>query len=220
MPLDRSLTIALLISLFFHLTIFLPFPHLKKTKIEKEAVILKTTYLMPKKNVSQTTDIKQRAKTKVIKQAKTKIIKAKTTANSQDKVKIVKLNDKFEKKIMKATSTGNTETKIKIPADLPKEQKQLYLNYYQSIREKIRKFVEKNYSHFIARGEVHLYFVLLSNGDIEEIKIIQEKSTGNRLLKNIAKRSIQQAAPFSHFPEKLKQSQLSFNVIISFELED
>jgi TonB family protein len=217
---DKSLTIALLISLFFHVTIFLPFPHLRKSKIKKELPALKITYPIPKKNVSQKADIKQKIETKVIKQEKIKITKAKTKINNQDKVKIVKINDKLEKEIVKVPPAGSAETKIKIPPDLPEEQEQLYLSYYQSIREKIRKFVEKNYPRFIARGEVHLYFVLLSNGNIKEIKIVQEKSSRNRLLKNIAKRSIQQATPFSHFPEELRQSQLSFNVIISFELED
>ncbi|MBN2097131.1 MAG: hypothetical protein JW714_01485, partial [Candidatus Omnitrophica bacterium] len=59
-----------------------------------------------------------------------------------------------------------------------------------------------------------------SDGSVKEVKIIEEDSSPNRLLKGIAQRSLLQAAPFLPFPEGLSQKQLSFNVMVSFELEN
>jgi len=50
--------------------------------------------------------------------------------------------------------------------------------------------------------------------------VVEERSTPNRLLKEIAKKSLRRASLFASFPEGLGQAQLSFNVIISFELEE
>ncbi|MFC1631153.1 energy transducer TonB [Candidatus Omnitrophota bacterium] len=111
------------------------------------------------------------------------------------------------------------KTQILIPEDLPKEQEALYLDYYQSIRQKIRQFVIRNYPRYIDRGEVCLYFVLLPNGKLDQIRVLSERSCENTQLQQIAEKSVRQAAPFIAFPQQLDQPQLSFNVVISFEVE-
>ena len=93
-----------------------------------------------------------------------------------------------------------------------------YLNYYQTIREKIKRAAYQNYTRLV-NGEVYLSFIILSNGQLKDARIIEEKSTPHTYLKEIAKKSIYDASPFLNFPKDLKYSVLSFNVIISFEVE-
>lgn len=196
---DKSLGIALLISIIFHTIIFLPLPRFESRSMQKDTPELKVTYLVYKKDFLNTSNLR-------------KITRSLIAAQQAKKKNGAAIND--------TEKTKGIAEKIEIPPELPRDKENLYLNYYESIREKIRRFVINNYPHYIACGEVYLYFVLLSNGKLKELKIVEEKSSQNKMLKKIAKRSVVQASPFPAFPEDLQQSQLSFNVIISFELED
>lgn len=215
MLLDNSMRAALLISMIFHAIIFLPFPQFKRGLIKEPSPALKITYLVPKKAPPKETSLREEPVTKVTKQVKSEIPEVKIKPDSS-----YKAEDKPIKKTVSVAKPVGKDIKIEIPPELPKEKEALYLNYYQSIREKIRRLVLKNYPQFIACGEVCLYFVLLPEGRLKEIKVVEQRSSQNGLLKEIAKKSVQQAAPFASFPEDLSQPQLSFNVIISFELEN
>ena len=103
-------------------------------------------------------------------------------------------------------------------ADTEKNNNPLYLNYYQLIREKIRRAAYQNYNRDAA-GEVYLSFVISQEGTIKEVRIMDEKSSTNAYLKQIALQSVQDASPFPSFPKELDYPQLSFNVVVSFELE-
>ncbi|MBU3933405.1 MAG: energy transducer TonB [Candidatus Omnitrophica bacterium] len=202
MLLDKPLRIALLVSTIFHTAIFLPLPCFSNFPIQKSRPALKITYLAPKKVSCAKTPVKEKPAGEILQQAKRKNVSVEFKADERAKQK-----SKFVEK-------------IEIPPQLPKEKEALYLDYYQSIREKIRRFVLESYPRFIACGEVCLYFVLLPDGKLKEIKVVEGSSSHNQLLKEIARISVREAAPFSPFPEDLNQAQLSFNVIISFELEN
>ena len=104
------------------------------------------------------------------------------------------------------------------PVDLEKINNPTYVTYYQLVREKIRRAAYQNYS----RGEtgvVYLAFVISTNGILRDVRLIEEKSSVNYYLRETALRSIRDASPFPAFPKELDYPQLSFNVIISFELE-
>ena len=60
---------------------------------------------------------------------------------------------------------------------------------------------------------------ITTSGQIKDAKINEEKSSTHSYLKEIAKKSIYDASPFPNFPKDLDFSELSFNVIISFEVE-
>lgn len=102
--------------------------------------------------------------------------------------------------------------------DSDKTNNPLYLSYYQLIREKIRRAAYQNYNRD-ASGEVYLSFVISQEGGIKDVRIIDEKSSTNPYLKRIALESVQDASPFPNFPKELDYPQLSFNVVVSFELE-
>jgi len=93
-----------------------------------------------------------------------------------------------------------------------------YIAHSQIVREKIKRALYQNYSR-METGQVYLTFVLTREGFMKNIRIVEEKSTGTKYLKEIALKSISDAAPFPNFPKELDYDQLTFNVIVSFEIE-
>lgn len=108
--------------------------------------------------------------------------------------------------------------------DLPKNP--LYLKYYEATRGKIRRYAYYNVAERLVpdqgraySGEVCLYFTILSDGNLKELRVVEDKSTQDNHLKEIAMRSIKDASPFPVIPKELDYPELSFIIIISFELE-
>jgi TonB family protein len=109
--------------------------------------------------------------------------------------------------------------RISIPAlGVEKINNPTYLNYYQIIREKIKRQAYRNYTR-IETGEVYLSFIVSSDGALQEIRLIEEKSSQSTYLKQTAILSVKDAAPFPVFPKTLDYPRLSFNAVISFEVE-
>jgi len=104
------------------------------------------------------------------------------------------------------------------PLDLDKINNPSYISYYQIVREKIRRAAYQNYTH-TETGEVYLTFVITSQGNVKGVRLVDEKSRGADYLRQIALRSVQDASPFPDFPKELDYSNLTFNVVISFEIE-
>lgn len=105
------------------------------------------------------------------------------------------------------------------PVKSEKMKNPVYNNYYQIVREKIRSRAYNLYSQF-ETGDVYLTFVVTSDGRLKEVKLIEEKSPAGGYLKEIAIRSIRDSSPFPAFPGSLQFPELSFNVVISFEVND
>jgi TonB family protein len=93
-----------------------------------------------------------------------------------------------------------------------------YISYYQIVREKIRRSAYQNFTHN-ETGEVYISFIISNDGMINDVRLVEEKSTANDYLKDIALSSVKDASPFPNFPKELDYPQLSFNIIISFEIE-
>lgn len=96
-----------------------------------------------------------------------------------------------------------------------------YLSYTQNIRQRIkqRAYYYADYPDFQS-GDVYLTFVLSSTGVLQGVKVISEKTHASAYLQEIGVRSIEESAPFPPFPEDLRYPELTFNVIISFELTE
>jgi len=96
-----------------------------------------------------------------------------------------------------------------------------YLTYHEQVRDKIRNraYFYVDSPRFEA-GEVYLTFVLSSDGELKDVQIIHERSRANAFLKSVGLRSIKESAPFPPFPKDLKYPDLTFNVVISFEVGD
>lgn len=95
-----------------------------------------------------------------------------------------------------------------------------YANYQNSIRNKIRNRAYLYVEHPEFRtGEVYLTFVIASDGSLRDMKIIDDKTRANNYLRGVVVRSMKEASPFPPFPQDLNYPELSFNVVISFEVE-
>jgi TonB family protein len=104
------------------------------------------------------------------------------------------------------------------PIELNKINSPAYISYSQITREKIKRCAYQYYTSQDT-GEVFLSFVISADGSLIDAKIIEDKSTPNAYLKEIAVKSLKGAAKFPVFPKDLDYPELSFNVIISFQAE-
>ena len=96
-----------------------------------------------------------------------------------------------------------------------------YLNYHDRVRSRIRDraYFFVDHPDFRA-GKVYLTFVLKSDGSLKAVQIIKEKTQANDFLCSIGLRSIKESAPFPPFPPDLSYPELSFNIVISFEVDE
>lgn len=125
----------------------------------------------------------------------------------------------FARSVLSKPDIIAVKKKITLPAlDLDKPDSPSYINYYQLVREKIKRTAYQNYAR-IEIGEVYLSFVVSADGYIRDMHIVDGKSSYSPYLRQIALNSINDASPFPKFPEDLDYPQLSFNVVISFEAE-
>ena len=104
------------------------------------------------------------------------------------------------------------------PVNLEKINNPSYISYYQIVREKIRRAAYQNYTRSEV-GDVYLSFLILAQGSLKTVRLVEEKSSPSPYLREIALRSIKEASPFPNFPKELDYPELSFNVVISFEIE-
>ena len=95
----------------------------------------------------------------------------------------------------------------------------VYLHYYEIIRDKVKDRAYLNYAG-TDTGEVYLTFVLTSDGSLKEIRLIEEKTSASKYLKNISLKSIRDSCPFPSFLHDLKYPELSFSVLIKFEAKN
>lgn len=142
--------------------------------------------------------------------------------------KEVKDISKFSKKVSldkKRTPKIKTfDPERKMSVDLIRSEKitnPRYISYNQTIWQRIRN---KAYSYFdredFEEGQVYLTFIINSLGELEAIKIIEEKTFADEYLRSIGMRSVKDSAPFPPFPKDLTYPQLTFNVVISFKDKD
>jgi outer membrane biosynthesis protein TonB len=109
--------------------------------------------------------------------------------------------------------------KVSLPAvDLAKIDNPSYISYYQIVREKIRRSAYQNYSSN-ETGEAYITFIISEGGLLKDVHLVEEKSSASENLREIALTSVINASPFPRFPKELDYPQLSFNVVISFEVE-
>jgi TonB family protein len=111
--------------------------------------------------------------------------------------------------------------KISLPPidmDKTKINNPSYISYYQLVREKIRRSAYQNYTK-TETGETYLSFIISRDGSLEDAHVIEERSNQNPYLQATALKSVRESAPFPAFPKDLDYPRLSFNVVISFEVE-
>ncbi len=105
-----------------------------------------------------------------------------------------------------------------LPLGTEKSNNPSYISYYQIVREKIKRCAYQNYTR-TEMGEVYLTFVITNQGYVSQERMVPEKSVPSRYLQETALRSVRDASPFPAFPKELDYPQLTFNVVVSFEVE-
>ncbi len=207
----KDFSLALIISLICHSLLFFLFQEFLLNNKILHYNNLEVTYLLsPPKNslctsIHETKDID---KTQGIISKPYEINRLTVDKFSQPEVKTSSY--KTEKVLnKKAEVKPLVDTGIKItPA---------YITYYQLLRAKIKRYVE--YPNFSINGQVYLDFTLGSNGKLKMIKINEEMSSSNVILRTAALESIKKATPFPPFPDELNQDEATFKIIISFQNE-
>ncbi|MGE5307676.1 MAG: energy transducer TonB [Deltaproteobacteria bacterium] len=225
--LDRPLQTALIISLAIHSALFLSLP---KHFLDRRPENIRIAYLKtpPRAPYEAKPVIKKR-----------ELIKAKNRLhNAEQMIAVARANkSEFVRKQAVAPPPQSSEyipkpfsakdalpsfkKKVTLPAiEMGKvNNSPSYTGYYELVREKIRRAAYQNYGQ-TETGEVYLAFVIGSDGRVKNVSYKEDRSTPSYYLKDIAMRSIQEAAPFPAFPQDLDYPQLSFNVIISFQYEN
>jgi outer membrane biosynthesis protein TonB len=220
MNFDNPVKIALIISAIFHGFLFFSFPNINFLfpKIPDKEVEI-TYYKVKEPYPPAPVKIKSVASRKPAQTAPLKKSSAAQKQRSEDKIRQLKA-----KKTAPKVSQPKKEIPQPIKNDmvippLPKgvEKMPVYLDYVQSVREKIKSAANAKSRQPYVYGEVLLSFVLQSNGRLALVKVIDERSCSNEQLKNIARESIEEASPFEPFPPDLDFNELSFSVVLSFE---
>ena len=222
---NKSLQLAFLISMLLHFIIFLSAPYgwvlTKKLPVEP----IKVTYFkvkeQPKKVIGQKPEsasyIVPPVAPEALPQVKKDDIEKPPTPEVKKEEPTIETITQNSRAVIGAKSK-KFETVVNDEKD--STRKATYIGYYRSVREKIRYYADRNYlkEGSASQGEVFLSFVVTASGELLHIMIIDAKSIEDPLLRNIAIDSIRDASPFPAFPQGMNQYQVTFNVVISFEL--
>ena len=93
-----------------------------------------------------------------------------------------------------------------------------YVDYFRFLRERIRWAALRNYPQRNVEGEVYLSFTLTANGQVAEARIIEGRSTPDPGLRTASLESLREAAPFPAFPNTLNRPQMTFRIVIVYEV--
>lgn len=239
---NKSLQLAVLISLLLHFAIFLSAPYIGITPKKESFTPIKVAYLKvkepPKKLIGQKpkpqmlsrsqvfSPVSPEALPEVTKEDMTSPVPAPITeTQSVAKQEQIKKEEPTVETIKGSGSGAVIEGKGRrfetiVNNEKDSGKKATYIGYYRLVREKIRYYADRNYTKegSASQGEVFLSFTVTSNGELLHIMIVDNKSADDPLLRNIAIDSVRDASPFHVFPQGMNQYQITFNVIISFEL--
>ena len=214
---------ALLISLAVHLSIgggSLLVKGQSTTVVKKKK--MEVFYTVPKKEDPQTKLSKDKLVEKPMKEEKISLHDS-LSSIALVKEHIVKPDAlKVYERVPEKVKSFNVAAKktVSVPAlQSEKINNPSYANYYSLVRGRIKQRAYFNYSEYYA-GEVYLTFILTSDGSLKEVQIIEDKSSGGQYLRTIGLKSIKEATPFPPFPKELHYPELTFNVVISFQVHD
>ena len=224
---EKVIYYALVLSLLVHLVALTFLSVVKVKKVRRSVKQIEVTFRNPKVKKEISEEALKRLE--VLKEEKLKDeikILTKTSNFPTVGTKAKVLSPLSGMALIKDKQTQNIKTlegKRKVSVPLLKSEKisnPSYLSYNETIRQKIkqRAYTYVNDPAFQA-GEVYLTFVLKADGTLQAIKIIDERTKANNYLRSIGLRSIKESSPFPPFPKDFNYPELTFNIVISFEVE-
>ncbi|MDP3143605.1 MAG: hypothetical protein Q8N14_06725 [Candidatus Omnitrophota bacterium] len=222
---DNSFRLSIGFSLLVHSVILLFLPKLTTSQMNRTLEKIEVTYyklqalseaLQPKSGETKPPEMKKNFKDNISLLSKDRLP---AIPLAKDASHFFKKIDAQERKPL-TIKQFMAQKKISLPPIKSEKMKNpVYNNYYQIIREKIRHRAYTNYSRY-ETGEVYLTFVVTSDGNLKAVKLMEEKTRAAGYLQEVALKSINDAAPFPSFPANLQFPELSFNVVISFEVNN
>lgn len=93
-----------------------------------------------------------------------------------------------------------------------------YTTHSEIVREKIKRSLYQT-NNRLESGQLEVSFILTRDGTLKDIRLKEENSSASQYLREISINAIKNAAPYPSFPKNLDYPILTFNVIISFEVE-
>ncbi|MDP2938859.1 MAG: hypothetical protein Q8O13_02095 [Candidatus Omnitrophota bacterium] len=218
MPQENVFRFSLIVSVIIHAFFLYKLPHLNTSSLNKSLQEIEVTYYKLQMLKLKTED--SRVAFKKPQEEKVTLLKKENPPSPllKEAESFFKKNQSVQKNPMSVKQFSSLK-RISVP-EVKSDNKiknPKYNNYYQVIREKVRRYAYGNYTRY-ETGEVYLVFVVLRDGSLKDVRLIEEKTKANSYLKEIALKSIKDASPYPSFPEGLSYPELSFNVIISFEI--
>ncbi len=212
---DNLLKRSLCISIFLHFAIFIPWGGSSslRTKSQESSTSspVLVAYEIKDKNIIEQN--KSKKVDKKVKEEDSKQTEEKVVVNREEipdsKVTEVKKNSYQvkENQIVSLSDNVNAET---VP--------EAVLDYYNAVREEIKKKAFYYKPRFKGSGAVTILFGISSDGILRSIMIDENNSTKYGALRNAAFKSVKYAAPFPSFPEELKSNAITCSITIEFEL--
>jgi hypothetical protein len=93
-----------------------------------------------------------------------------------------------------------------------------YLQYFQTIRERIRHYAQRNFPYAGRVGMTYLTFVVTAGGHLESVEVDTNRSTRDATVLQASTSSIHQAAPFPPFPGSFQEPQIPFRIVIEYNI--
>jgi outer membrane biosynthesis protein TonB len=211
---NKAFQLAFLISVLLHFTIFLGMPRISFLPQRRHLDSIKISYYKIKDRPKKLVGVRPETLAPRLPEKLPEVKKEDILKTQSQPVKV----ETKSSEALKEVKEKKFEAIVKEEED--KAKKATYINYYQSVRERIRYFADRNYvnERSTGQGEVLLSFIVASSGELLQVRIIEERSVRDPLLRSISINSIRDASPFPPFPQGMNQYQITFNVIISFEV--
>ncbi|MCX5681718.1 MAG: hypothetical protein NT079_05550, partial [Candidatus Omnitrophica bacterium] len=215
---------ALIASLLIHIVILWNLAYLNIHFMTKTMKPIRVAYSPPKlqKKIDSAPSFQKSMKVDLAQEVKAAKAEQKNIASfTKD---ISKIKDDFIRQEQKPKVLEQKKRKRRVtvpPIKTLQIKNPLYLSYYQIVRNRIKERAYANYmdSGKFDSGEVYLAFILDASGSLKKINIIEDRTRANQHLRQISTHSVEESGPFPSFPKELNYPELSFNVVISFEVE-
>jgi len=224
---NRTLQIALIASFATHIAIVAQNPGYLFFVPQGEAQKIEVNYIKPQTNKSQGLNKTILPRSEPLLNLSSKISMEKRNpppfiereAFSKANMQAMRKELAFDRPALIRPDVIAIKKKIVFPqVDMEKIGNPSYISYYQVVREKIRRSAYQNYNRN-ETGEVYITFIISNAGYLKDVRLVEERTQASNYLKDISLASVKNASPFPNFPKELDYSQLSFNVVISFEVE-
>jgi len=233
---DRLLRFTFAVSIISHGVLLMQSPHLNPLAPAPKEQMIKVRYVKkeelqskllskPKVNADSAKALRKpdpflRLDSKIVKTAAAaKIPPPYIERGNEGSKALLNKSPELAKPAFNSPDIMSIKKKITLPKiEMARINNPSYISYYQIVREKIRRSAYQNYTHNEI-GEVYLSFIISDDGYVKDVRLIETKTSASDYLKKIALRSVRDASPFPNFPKELDYPRLSFNIIISFEIE-